>query len=108
SAWARSEASAATPCAPSGAWPPRLTARTCQPARTNSPTTAPLMAPVAPKTTCQEPPGSVIAMLLLLHPWCPGAKHPAKSCQHAVRTVHRVPADPMRLCEHDGMASKNG
>src|SRR5215472_5982631 len=106
-AWARSDASAATACAASGAWPPRLSARTCRPARTSSPTTAPPMAPVAPKTTCQEPPGPVVAMLLPLHPWC-RCQASATSCQQAVRIVHRVPADPMLLCEHDGMATKMG
>src|SRR5215472_236015 len=65
-ACAGSDASAATPCAPSGACPPRLTARTRWPARTSSTTTAPPMAPVAPKTTCNEPPGSAIVLLLPL------------------------------------------
>src|SRR5215472_18097346 len=65
-AWAGSDASAAAPCAPSGACPPRLTARTLRPARTSSLTTAPPMAPVAPKTTCNGPPGSAIVMLLPL------------------------------------------
>src|SRR5215813_10571991 len=61
-------ASAATPCAPAGAWPPWLTARTSRPACSNSVTTVLPMAPVAPKTTCQESSGSVIVMLLLLAP----------------------------------------
>src|SRR5262249_5830784 len=63
-AWAGSDASAATPCAPAGAWPPGLTARPSRPAGSNSVTTVLPMAPVAPKTTCQESSGSVIVMLL--------------------------------------------
>src|SRR5436190_15060283 len=75
-AWPGSDASAATPCAPSGAWPPRLTARTVRPACSNSVTTAPPIAPVAPKTTCKEPPDSVIVMLLPRHSILPGGRHP--------------------------------
>src|SRR5262249_4338421 len=77
-AWAGSDASAATPCAPAGACPPRLTARTSRPACSNSVTTVLPMAPVAPKTTCQESSGSVIVMLLLLAPMGPGRR----ACLH--------------------------
>ena len=84
-AWARSDASAATPCAPSGAWPPRLTARTVRPACSNSVTTAPPIAPVAPKTTCKEPPGSVIVMLLSRHSIPPGGRAAANSSVSTVR-----------------------
>src|SRR5215469_6664450 len=77
-AWAGSDALAATPCAPSGARPARLTARTLWPVRTSSATTAPPIAPVAPKTTCNEPPGSAIVMLLPLAPIVPGAEYPRR------------------------------
>src|SRR5215471_4333749 len=86
-ACAGSDASAAMPCAPSGACPPRLTARTSRPACTNSVTTAPPMAPVAPKTTCKSPSSSVIVMLLLLIPMVPGAEHPRSPL--SVRSANR-------------------
>src|SRR5215510_2723211 len=88
-AWAGSDASAATPCAPSGAWPPRLTARTSRPACTNSVTTALPMAPVAPKTTCKDLSSSVIVMLPSgTH--SAGRRASAKSsvCQYVLQTDH--------------------
>src|SRR5262249_13817797 len=49
--------------APFGARPLRLTARTLRAARTSSPTTALPIAPIAPKTTCSDASGCVIAVL---------------------------------------------
>jgi SRSO17 transposase len=51
----------------------------------NSVTTAPPIAPVAPKTTCKEPPGSVIVMLLSRHSKLPGGRASANSSVSTVR-----------------------
>src|SRR5215469_14105523 len=101
-ACAGSDASAATPCAPSGACPPRLTARTRWPARTSSATTAPPIAPAAPKTTCNEPPGSAIVMLLPLASIVPGAEPGGSSGGQGMDGVVEVGAPRGLGCGQDG------